>query len=84
LLESEFKNHFKNWYSKQIGGAIDQIIGDANIDLDKVFPVLDELVENEDGGKDIGEMQSIEVNFDVPLQRSCMAKSIPAKATITF
>jgi hypothetical protein len=83
LLESEFQSHLRNSYSKQIGGAIDQIIGDAQIDLDKVFPVLDELVENENG-EDIGEMQSIEVNFDVPLTRSAMAKSIPAKATITF
>jgi hypothetical protein len=55
----------------------------SNVDLDKVFPELDELVQNEEG-EDIGEMHSIEVNFEVPLAKSCMAKSIPAKATITF
>ena len=50
LLESEFKNHFSQEYSKQIGSAIDQIIGEANIDIDKVFPTLDELDHQDNEG----------------------------------
>lgn len=49
LLESEFKDHFSKGYSKQIGSAIDQIIGDANIDIDKVFPTLDVLDQDNEG-----------------------------------
>ena len=69
----------------KIGEAIDDIIHGSNIDIDKVFPNLDELVVPEDEqNQNIDELQSIEVDFNVPLKKSCMTKSIPAKAVISF